>query len=65
VEENKMRRLKESKVCAWCVLLVCVVRHVLIGEFTFGITPGYSSIRQVNKRDFILVELLGVLGCLV
>jgi hypothetical protein len=36
-----------------------------MGELKFDITPRDGTIRQVNGRDFILVELLGVIGRLV
>jgi hypothetical protein len=50
----------------WRVLCaVCVGRHVFVGEFKFGIAPRDSTIRQVNKRDLVLVGLLVVLVCLV
>ena len=38
---------------------------MVMGEFKYGIMPRDSTIRQGNKGDFILVGLLGVLGCLV
>jgi hypothetical protein len=48
-----------------CSLGTKLIISVFIGEFKFGITPRDSTIRQVNKRDFILVRLFGVLGWLV
>jgi hypothetical protein len=42
-----------------------LVIFVFIGEFNFGITPRDSTVRQGNKRDFVLVGLFGVSGCLV
>ena len=64
----KLRRLKESKKLR-VVFAVSLSRQALnlivsalIGERKFGIKPRDSTIRQANKRDFILVGLLGVLG---
>ena len=59
MEKIKLRRLKESTNCAWCLLFISLYRQALyvivsIGEFKFGLTPRDGTIGQVNERDFIV-----------